>query len=88
MVSSFLFYRLGQTVISSLELSRHLCVNYVTACVLHNNILSALTPLEEAYKLRRKIHIDYAYHGGDLPCGKDGRGLEHNIPFVPSVSFK
>ena len=44
------FYLIGQakTGISSLELSRHLGVNYDTAWLLHNKILRAMTEREEA----------------------------------------
>jgi len=50
------FYMIGQakTGISSLELSRHLGVNYDTAWLLHNKILRAMTEREEAYVLRGK----------------------------------
>jgi transposase-like protein len=51
------FYMIGQakTGISSLELSRHLGVNYDTAWLLHNKVLRAMADREEAY----------------LPAGKD-----------------
>ena len=57
------FYRIGQakTGISSLELSRHLGVNYDTAWLLHNKILRAMADREEAYLLRGKIQMDDAY---------------------------
>jgi len=47
------FYLIGQakTGISSLELSRHLGVNYDTAWLLHNKILRAMTEREESYVL-------------------------------------
>ena len=47
------FYLIGQakTGISSLELSRHLGVNYDTAWLLHNKILRAMADREEAYLL-------------------------------------
>ena len=48
------FYLIGQakTGISSLELSRHLGVNYDTAWLLHNMIITSLTDREDAYLLR------------------------------------
>jgi len=50
------FYLIGQakTGISSLELSRHLGVNYDTAWLLHNKIFRAMTEREEAYVLRER----------------------------------
>jgi transposase-like protein len=83
------FYLIGQakTGISSLELSRHLGVNYDTAWLLHNKILRAMTEREEAYLLRGKIQMDDAYLGGELPGGKAGRGSENKIPIVAAVSL-
>ena len=70
------FYLIGQakTGISSLELSRHLGVNYDTAWLLHNKILKAMSEQEEACVLRGKIQLDDAYLGGERPGGKAGRG--------------
>jgi len=83
------FYMIGQakTGISSLELSRHLGVNYDTAWLLHNKILHAMTEREEAYVLRGKIQLDDAYLGGERPGGKAGRGSENKIPIVAAVSL-
>ena len=83
------FYLIGQakTGISSLELSRHLGVNYDTAWLLHNKILRAMTEREEAYPLRGKIQMDDSYLGGELPGGKPGRGSENKIPIVAAVSL-
>jgi hypothetical protein len=82
-------YLIGQakTGISSLELSRHLGVNYDTAWLLHNKILRAMTEREEAYVLRGKIQLDDAYLGGERPGGKAGRGSENKIPIVAAVSL-
>jgi len=83
------FYLIGQakTGISSLELSRHLGVNYDTAWLLHNKILRAMSDREEAYLLRGKIQMDDAYLGGERPGGKAGRGSENKIPIVAAVSL-
>ena len=83
------FYLIGQakTGISSLELSRHLGVNYDTAWLLHNKILRAMTEREEAYVLQGKIQLDDAYLGGERPGGKAGRGSENKIPIVAAVSL-
>jgi transposase-like protein len=83
------FYLIGQakTGISSLELSRHLGVNYDTAWLLHNKILRAMADREEAYLLQGKIQIDDSYLGGELPGGKAGRGSENKIPIVAAVSL-
>ena len=83
------FYLIGQakTGISSLELSRHLGVNYYSAWLLHTKILRAMTEREEAYLLGGKIQMDDAYLGGELPSGKAGRGSEHKIPIVAAVSL-
>ena len=43
LLPGLLSYRPGKTGISSLELSRHLGVNYDTAWLLHNKILRAMT---------------------------------------------
>jgi hypothetical protein len=71
------FYLIGQakTGISSLELSRHLGVNYDTAWLLHNKILRAMTEREEAYLLRGKIQMDDAYLGGERPGGRAKRRI-------------
>jgi transposase-like protein len=65
------FYLISQakTGISSLELSRQLGVNYVTAWLLHNKILRSMNEREEAYLLRGKIQMDDAYLRGELPGG-------------------
>jgi transposase-like protein len=83
------FYLIGQakTVISSLELSRHLGVNYDTAWLLHNKILRAMTEREEGYLLRGKFQMDDAYLGGELPGGRAGRGSENKIPIVAAASL-
>jgi transposase-like protein len=83
------FYLIGQakTGISSLELSRHLGVNYDTAWMLHNKILRAMTEREEAYVLEGKIQMDDAYLGGERPGGKAGRGSENKVPIVAAVSL-
>jgi len=83
------FYLIGQakTGISSLELSRHLGVNYDTAWLLHNKILRAMTEREEAYLLRGKIQMDDAYLGGERPGSRAGRGSETKIPIVAAVSL-
>ena len=83
------FYLIGQakTGISSLELSRHLCVKYDTAWLLHNKILRAMTERDEAYLLRGEIQMDDAYLGGELSGGKAGRGSENKIPIVAAVSL-
>jgi len=83
------FYLIGQakTGISSLELSRHLGVNYDTAWLLHNKILRAMTEREEAYLLRGKIQMDDAYLGGERTGGKVGRGSENKIPIVAAISL-
>jgi hypothetical protein len=77
----------AKTGISSLELSRHLGVNYDTAWLLHNKILRAMADREEAYLLRGRIQIDDFYLGGELPGGKAGRGYENKIPIVVAVSL-
>jgi len=83
------FYLIGQakTGISSLELSRHLGVNYDTAWLLHNKILRAMSEQEEACVLRGKIQLDDAYLGGERPGGKAGRGSENKIPIVAALSL-
>jgi transposase-like protein len=83
------FYLIGQakTGISSLELSRHLGVNYDTAWLLHNKILRAMADREEGYLLRGKIQMDDAYLGGERQGGKAGRGSENKIPIVAAVSL-
>jgi transposase-like protein len=83
------FYLIGQakTGISSLELSRHLGVNYDTAWLLHNKILKAMSERDEVDLLRGKIQIDDAYLGGERPGGKAGRGSENKIPIVAAVSL-
>ena len=83
------FYLIGQakTGISSLELSRHLGVNYDTAWLLHNKILRAMSEREEAYVLRGKIQMDDAYLGGERPGGKAGRGSENKVPIVAAISL-
>jgi len=83
------FYLIGQakTGISSLELSRHLGVNYDTAWLLHNKILRAMSEQEESYVLRGKIQLDDAYLGGERQGGKAGRGSENKIPIVAAVSL-
>ena len=83
------FYLIGQakTGISSLELSRHLGVNYDTAWLLHNKILRAMSEREDAYVLRGTIQMDDAYLGGERTGGKVGRGSENKIPIVAAVSL-
>jgi hypothetical protein len=83
------FYLIGQakTGISSLELSRHLDVNYDTAWLLHNKILRAMSDRDDAYVLRGKIQIDDAYLGGERTGGKVGRGSENKIPIVAAISL-
>ena len=85
--SAFYLICQAKTGISSLELSRHLGVNYDTAWLLHNKILRAITEREEAYLLRGKIQMDDSYLGGELPGGKPGRGSENKIPIVAAVSL-
>jgi hypothetical protein len=57
------FYLIGQakTGISSLELSRHLAVNYDTAWLLHNKNMKAMREREYSYVLLGKIQMDDAY---------------------------
>ena len=57
------FYLIGQakTGISSLELSRHLGVNYDTAWLLHNKIMRAMSEREDSYVLLGKIQVDDSY---------------------------
>jgi hypothetical protein len=83
------FYLIGQakTGISSLELSRHLGVNYDTAWLLHHKILRAMADREDVYLLRGKVQIDDSYLGGELPGGKAGRGSDNKIPIVAAVSL-
>ena len=83
------FYLIGQakTGISSLELSRHLGVNYDTAWLLHNKIMRAMTVREESYVLLGKIQMDDAYLGGERPGGKSGRGSENKVPIVAAISL-
>ena len=83
------FYLIGQakTGISSLELSRHLDVNYDTAWLLHNKILKAMSDRDDAYVLRGKIQMDDAYLGGERPGGKAGRGSENKIPIIAAISL-
>jgi transposase-like protein len=83
------FYMIGQAKngISSLELSRHLGVNYDTAWLLHNKILRAMAEREEGYLLRGKIQMDDSYLGGERPGGKAGRGSENKFPIVAAVSL-
>lgn len=56
------FYLIGQARngIFSLELSRHLGVNYDTAWLVHNKILRAMCEQENAYLLRGMIQMDEA----------------------------
>ena len=56
------FYLIGQakTGISSLELSRHLGVNYDTAWLLHNKIMKAMSEREDSYVLFGKNQMDDA----------------------------
>ena len=83
------FYLIGQakTGISSLELSRHLGVNYDTAWLLHNKIMKAMSEREDSYVLLGKIQIDDAYLGGERPGGKPGRGSENKVPIVAAISL-
>jgi len=83
------FYLIGQakTGISSLELSRHLDVNYDTAWLLHNKILKAMSDRDDAYALRGKIQMDDASLGGERPGGKAGRGSENKIPIIAAISL-
>lgn len=83
------FYLIGQakTGISSLELSRHLGVNYDTAWQLHNKIMRAMSEREEAYVLLGKIQMDDSYLGGERPAGKPGRGSENKVPIVAAISL-
>ena len=83
------FSLIGQAraAISSLELSRHLGVNYDTAWLLHNRILRALADREEAYLLRGTIQTDDSCLGGERPGGMAGRGSENQIPIVAAVSL-
>ena len=50
MVSSLVSDRQAKTGISSLELSRHLGVNYDTAWLQHNKILRAMTAADSNYQ--------------------------------------
>jgi hypothetical protein len=59
----------------------------ITAWLLHNKILRAMTEREEAYMLRGKIQMDDAYLGGERPGGKTGRGSENKIPIVAAISL-
>jgi transposase-like protein len=83
------FYLIGQAKIgiSSLELSRHLDVNYDTAWLLHNKVLKAMSDRDDAYVLRGKIQMDDAYLGGERPGGKAGRGSENKVPIIAAVSL-
>ncbi len=77
----------AKTGVSSLELSRHLGVNYDKAWLLHNKILRAMTEREEAYLLRGKVQMDDVYLGGERTGGMAGRGSENKIPIVAAVSL-
>ena len=91
------FYLIAQpkTGISSLELSRHLGLNYDTAWLLHNKILRAMADREDAYLPQGKIQIVASGFrvavdsclGGELPGGKAGRGSENKIPIDAAVSL-
>ena len=76
-----------KTGISSLELSRHLGVNYDSAWLLHNKIMKAMSEREDSYVLLRKIKMDDAYLGGERPGGTPGRGLEIKVPIVAAISL-
>jgi hypothetical protein len=69
------FYLIGQakTGISSLELSRHLGVNYVAAWLLHNKIMRAMSEPKGALSQRpygsqiEPTHVPTMSRPGDSP---------------------
>jgi hypothetical protein len=83
------FYLIGlaKTGISSLDLSRHLRVQYDTAWLLHTKILLAKTEWQDAYLARGKIQMDDAYLGGEVSGGNPGRGSENKIPTAGADSL-
>jgi hypothetical protein len=72
--------------VSSLELHRHLAVDYNTAWLLKQKIMEMMSQCEEKYHLNGRIELDDAYLGGKLSGGKRGRGSENKKPFIAAIS--
>ncbi len=77
----------AKSCISSLELSRHLVLNYDTEWLLHNKILKAMSDYDDPCILWGKIQMDDACLGGERPGGSSGRGSEYKIPIVADISL-
>ena len=60
--------------ISALELKRHLGVRYKTVWLLKHQLMQVMSEREAPRQLDRRVEIDDAYLGGELPGGKSGRG--------------
>ena len=75
----------SKNCISTMELHRHLGVNYKTAWLMKQKIMQLMYETGEKYKLKGKVEIDDAYLGGVNKGGKRGRGSENKRPFVAAV---
>lgn len=71
--------------VSSLELHRHIDVNYKTAWLMKQKIMQMMYEQDSQYKLKGLVEIDDAYLGGRLEGGKRGRGSENKSPFIAAV---
>ena len=75
----------SKNCISSLELHRHLAVNYKTAWLMKQKIMQLMYESDQKYKLKGKVEIDDAYLGGVKKGGRRGRGSENKRPFLAAV---
>ena len=82
---AFYLVKQAKTGISSLALMRHLGVNHLTASLIHNKIVKAMSEQEDDFVLRGKAQVDDAYLDGEHCGGKLGLGSENNVPIVASV---
>ena len=70
--------------VSALELKRHLGVRYRTAWLLKHKLMQVMCEREAPRQLDRRVEIDDAYLGGELP-GKRRRGSENKVSFIAAV---
>ena len=73
------------TLISALELHRHLNINSKSAWLMKQKIMQCMYDVERNCKLSGRVEVDDAYLGGKLEDGKRGRGSENKSPFVAAV---
>ena len=81
------FYLISQSknCVSSLELHRHLGINYKSAWLMKHKIMQMMYDGDLEYKLRGRIEVDDAYLGGKLEGGGSGRGSKNKSAFIAAI---